>query len=512
MTRKNILQLALLALLTFSLHSCRTEDEILPKEEQIQFRVPIEMFLKFEEKNLSDPEFRAQNKQEMGQANQKNATYSTSTVNIPLSQVSYKMPFRETIEAFFRNNTDLRKDFYQDFGTPFYNVSTYTYGNNSKAIAFPILQGDQVTAFIHGIVSPNRDYVQFTVIQNNDPVTLRVLSILQDAVDNLYPKNPTPMGKFAKEQYIRVNDIEEITIIKFNVFSGGGGGFGYLFPGRDWWKDAQWKEPGNMHFGGGGNAMSGDGSKHKFPDYLDPGDNPCEKIKTNNTKVKDLLDKTEIKNKKEQITSNISTDANEKSFSFGKDTYGNYQTTTIKTGIDGQSVGVMATANDMTIEGGAHTHTTSLFNCFSPADFYALHDANKANSAFQYFYVFSETAGYAMTITNPERFRTFLSNLPADSYDTTTGDWKKGSSIYNDFNAAFQQFKDSGIDEDLAFEYSTAMVMGKYDMGISLSKQEAGGNFNSIFVQENKMNIPVVSGGTISVNIYKKTDDCNLKK
>ncbi|MDN3690989.1 hypothetical protein QWZ06_01245 [Chryseobacterium tructae] len=278
MRKKSILRLTLLAVLTLTLNSCRTEDEVLPKEEQTQFRAPIEMFLKFEEKTQSDPEFRAQNRQETGQVAQKNGTYNT-TVNIPLSPVSYKTPFRETIEAFFKNNAALGQDFYRDFGRPFYNVSTYTYGNNSKAIAFPILQGDQVTAFIHGIVSPNRDYVQFTVVQNNDPVTLGVLARLQDAVDNLYPKNPTPMGKFAKEQYIRVNDIEEITIIKFNVFSGGGGGFGYLFPGRDWWKDAQWKEPGNMHFGGGGNAMSGDGSKHKFPDYLDPEDDPCEKAK-----------------------------------------------------------------------------------------------------------------------------------------------------------------------------------------------------------------------------------------
>ncbi len=276
MRKKIILRLALLAVLTFTLNSCRTEDEVLPKEEQTQFRVPIEMFLKFEEKAQSDPEFRAQNKQETELVAQKNGTYNT-TINIPLSPVSYKTPFRETIEAFFKNNAALGQDFYRDFGRPFYNVSTYTYGNNSKAIAFPILQGDQVTAFIHGIVSPNRDYVQFTVVQNNDPVTLGVIATLQDAVDNLYPKNPTPMGKFAKEKYIRVNDIEEITIIKFNVFSGGGGGFGYLFPGRDWWKDAQWKEPENMHFGGGGNAMSGDGSKHKFPDYLED-ENPNKEI------------------------------------------------------------------------------------------------------------------------------------------------------------------------------------------------------------------------------------------
>ncbi|MCS4303721.1 hypothetical protein [Chryseobacterium sp. BIGb0232] len=281
MRGKIILRLALLSVLTVSIYSCRTEDEVLPQEEQSQFRAPIEMFLKFEEKAQADPEFKSQNRQQTsGQTNQKNASYNTSPVNIPISQVSYKLPFRETIESFFQNNPALGLEFYKDFGNPFYNVSTYTYGDSSKAIAFPILQGDRVTAFIHGIVTPNRDYVQFTIVQNNDPVTLRVLAILQDAVDNLYPKNPTPMGKFAKEQNIRVNDIEEITIIKFNVFSGGGGGFGYMFPGREWWKDSPWKEANGAHLGsGGGKAMSGDGSKHKFPDYLDPEDDPCEKAK-----------------------------------------------------------------------------------------------------------------------------------------------------------------------------------------------------------------------------------------
>ncbi|MCS4303755.1 hypothetical protein [Chryseobacterium sp. BIGb0232] len=281
MRGKIILRLALLSVLTLFIYSCRTEDEVLPKEEQAQFRAPIEMFLKFEEKAQADPEFRSQNRQQAsGQTNQKNASYNTSPVNIPISQVSYKLPFRETIESFFQNNPALGLEFYKDFGNPFYNVSTYTYGDSSKAIAFPILQGDRVTAFIHGIVTPNRDYVQFTIVQNNDPVTLRVLAILQDAVDNLYPKNPTPMGKFAKEQNIRVNDIEEITIIKFNVFSGGGGGFGYMFPGREWWKDSPWKEANGAHLGsGGGKAMSGDGSKHKFPDYLDPEDDPCKKAK-----------------------------------------------------------------------------------------------------------------------------------------------------------------------------------------------------------------------------------------
>ncbi|REC63327.1 hypothetical protein DRF65_06660 [Chryseobacterium pennae] len=357
MRGKIILRLALLSVLTLFIYSCRTEDEVLPKEEQAQFRAPIEMFLKFEEKAQADPEFRSQNRQQAsGQTNQKNASYNTSPVNIPISQVSYKLPFRETIESFFQNNPALGLEFYKDFGNPFYNVSTYTYGDSSKAIAFPILQGDRVTAFIHGIVTPNRDYVQFTIVQNNDPVTLRVLAILQDAVDNLYPKNPTPMGKFAKEQNIRVNDIEEITIIKFNVFSGGGGGFGYMFPGREWWKDSPWKEANGAHLGsGGGKAMSGDGSKHKFPDYLDPEDDPCEKTKK-------LLDDIAVQLKVKDLKEHVEKGAKgEKGWKFNKD--GSAPTETTENGEHSVNFG-----DPSTINGGYHNHTETGVHIFSSDD------------------------------------------------------------------------------------------------------------------------------------------------
>ncbi len=265
---------------------------------------------------------------------------------------------------------------------------------------------------------------------------------------------------------------------------------------------------------GGGCGMYGDcgsgGGTGETPS--DKPEDPCEKAVTANKKAKDLLDQASVKPQKDKLTETIDTDTNEKAFSFGKDLYGNYKTMPMKTGTDGKSVGVTATATGMTIEGGAHTHTASLFNCFSSGDIFALHTANTANSAFQYFYVFSQSAGYAMVITNPERFKDFLTNLPPDSYDPSTGDWKKGSSIYNDFNAAFQQFNNSGIAEDLAFEYATAMVMGKYDMGASLSKQDADGNFNSVFVQENQVNLPIAPGVSVPVSTYQKTDDCNLKK
>ncbi len=253
--------------------------------------------------------------------------------------------------------------------------------------------------------------------------------------------------------------------------------------------------------GGGG----GDSSNQNNSD-------PCANAKAENTEAKSLLDKANVKSQKEQMVENIKSYKNEKAFSFGKDKDGNDKTTDIKTGTNENSVGISATNADITIEGGAHTHTPSLYDCFSAGDFYAFHGANSANSKFKYYYVFSEDAGYVMTITNPEKFKKFTENYPmGDYFDTSTGDWKDGTSIHKDFNYAKKQFINSGLDEDLAFEYATAMVMSKYDMGISLGKQDTSGNFGSVFVKENQIPTQVMPGVFIPISTFQKTDDCNLK-
>lgn len=257
--------------------------------------------------------------------------------------------------------------------------------------------------------------------------------------------------------------------------------------------------------GGGGGGGGGGGTDQTNSD-------PCANAKAENTESKSLLDKTNVKSQKEKMVETIKTDKNEKAFSFGKDKDGNYKTTDIKIGTNENSVGISATNVDITIEGGAHTHTPSLYNCFSAGDFYAFHGANSANSSFKYFFVFSEDAGYVMTITNLEKFKKFIQNYPMDDYfDETTGDWKEGSSIHRDFYNAKDQFKNKGMDEDLAFEYAIAMVMSKYDMGISLSKQDDSGNFGSVFVKENQIPIQIMPGIIVSISTFEKTNDCNLQ-
>jgi len=357
MMKNLFLRRALLVMSSFLfLYSCRMEDNSITSQEQTEFRVPIEMFVNFDEKIQSDAGFRKEHtEKEVRRGISPDNTPYISTVNIPISPVSYKVPFRETIKAFLANNAVFSQEFYSKFGHPFYAVSTYTYGNNSKAIAFPILKGDQVTAFIHGITTPNRDYVQFTIVQNNDPTTLLVLGRLQDAVDNLYDPGPVLARGFGTtEEHIRINEIEEITITMLNHMDQSGG-FILHQPGKDWWKDASWEDSLYGPRGGSGQAMSGDGSKHKFPDYLDPKDDPCDKTKK-------MLESQKNKNITDDLKQHMANgaQAGEKGWRDNK-TDAPTQTT--------QNTGHRVNFGDPSgMNGGYHNHTGTGVNIFSADD------------------------------------------------------------------------------------------------------------------------------------------------
>ncbi|MFT3918003.1 hypothetical protein [Cloacibacterium sp.] len=278
----------LLLLLNVFILSCRSEESV---PEKTEFVAPITAFKNFDEKIASDLSYKARHLQNIESAkkntktNYSKATQSTSTtIDIPISDVSYKTPFRQTIENYFANHPDYAQSFYNEFGQPFFAVSTYTYGysgNALKAIAFPIMKGDLVTGIIHGVVSANRDYVFFRVVQNNDNATQKVIADLQYEIDNLYPKNPEIMSRIIREREARQREIEEVTLYYLYDRSGGGS-WNISLPNYYWYRDANITFEGNGGTGAGG-KMSGGASKHnnKFPDYMDPNDDPCEKIKTN---------------------------------------------------------------------------------------------------------------------------------------------------------------------------------------------------------------------------------------
>ncbi len=54
------------------------------------------------------------------------------------------------------------------------------------------------------------------------------------------------------------------------------------------------------------------------------------------------------------------------------------------------------------------------------------------------------------------------------------------------------------------------MTASKFNMGITLSKQDSSGNFKPIFVKENTTYVNV-NGVPILITTYIQTPDCNLK-
>ncbi|MCW3160357.1 hypothetical protein [Chryseobacterium oryctis] len=264
---------------------------------------------------------------------------------------------------------------------------------------------------------------------------------------------------------------------------------------------------------GGGGTGSGGGSGGGNGGYpYTPVQNPCEKAKNNNVKAKELLSNTKIAVAESQLTSTLSSDTNEKSFSFGKDANGNYETTPIKTATAGNQVGLQADNPNLIIEGGAHTHTKDLFNCFSAGDIYSLQGANTINPSFNIFFVFANGGVvYALTVTDPIKYADFVANHSAgNNLDMATSYWKETSPIYIDMENARKQFQNQGLSEDDAMANATALVLNKYEIGASLSQKDSSGNFKSIFVNENITNINV-GGISVPINTYSQTTDCNLK-
>jgi hypothetical protein len=233
---------------------------------------------------------------------------------------------------------------------------------------------------------------------------------------------------------------------------------------------------------------------------------PSEELKNKSIAAKNLLDNSIVKSQKQLLTATVSTDANEKGFSFGKDSNGNYKTTDIRIGANGSSVGILATSPGITLMGGGHTHTKEVYNAPSPGDIYAFNTANGANSSFEYYYTFAaDGTAYMFTIRDLAKFNTFVTTYSmAANFDPVTQNWKEGSGIMSDFETVKTTFLNQGKSEDEAFDNATAFVISKYDMGIAMSKQDANGDFKPLFVKETK------DATDPTKNNYEVTPDCNL--
>ena len=482
----------LLLLLSVLVLSCRSEEAI---SEKTEFAEQITSFKKFEEKIASDLSYRArhlQNFEKKAKTNShKSMQKTSSTIDIPISDVSYKIPFRETIENYFANHSDYAQSFYATFGQPFYAVSTYTYGYNGnavKAIAFPIVKEGLVTGIIHGVVSANRDFVYFTVVQNTDSTTQKVITDLQYEIDNLYPKGPEIMSRLIVEREARQREIEEVTLYYLQDRSGGGGGVWNIFlPNNYWYRDTNIIFEGNGGAGAGG-AMSGGASKHntKFPDYLDPND-PCANAKAGvnkaNTTLADARIKTDFTDKMKNIAA--SSTNSETGMTIGKDSNGNIKVTEpiTVTGTAGQVPAAPAGYNAIA---DGHNHNYS--NPPSPGDLWTMMENLVNNPYFETRYVFGQDGSiYALTVNDRQAAIDFLAAYPRSQYlKPNSGDFIQDLSIpiYNDFRGTLERFQNILPTNNEATTATMAYIMDKYRMGISISKSN-GTKLEAVNAQQN---------------------------
>lgn len=265
----------------------------------------------------------------------------------------------------------------------------------------------------------------------------------------------------------------------------------------------------NPNCGGG----YGDGSSPMW-------DDPCEKIKTENIKAKNLLNNAVVSAQNTVMTNGISTSTIEKAFTFGKDANSNYQVSNIILGpTSGASVNMPATNPNFTTEGGVHDHSTQTYDVPSPGDIYWFHSVHTTNSNFNYYYTNGANTGatYVYTITNPTDFDDFPTNYPVNThFDAITQNWNTNESIGLDFNSCYNYFFDIlGKPDEEAMELAMAYVIGKYGMGIGISKKDTNGDFKPLFVKEIETKIPVGNPfyptSYVTVKTYEITTDCNLK-
>ena len=238
---------------------------------------------------------------------------------------------------------------------------------------------------------------------------------------------------------------------------------------------------------------------------VDPPKTPCENAVSENNSAKTRINNPIVNDQVSLMTQSIATDTNEKSFVFGIDSNGQYQTSAINTG-GSSSVSSVISNLGFTPEGIAHTHTADLYDAPSTGDIYQLSESNAYNSNIDYQYTFAaDGSKYVLTITNQNDFDFFSTAYPKnDYYDVNTHGWKERSSIDSEFNAVKEQMLNLGKSDDESFEIATAFVLQNHNMGITLNKMDNNGNFISIFVNA------YTDPSDPTKTIYTKTTNCNL--
>ncbi|MGO4708109.1 hypothetical protein AB4Y90_03110, partial [Chryseobacterium sp. 2TAF14] len=244
---------------------------------------------------------------------------------------------------------------------------------------------------------------------------------------------------------------------------------------------------------------------------FNPAHTPCEKLKNNLQKAKEIIEQTDVKNKNDLMKANIMSDVFEKAFYWGKDSSGNLKTSNIVDGTVG-NVTFGISGSQFAPEAYAHNHNgTGGYMDFSSTDIYAFHTFSSAFSTLKHNYANgSDGSQYVMTLENKTEFDAFVAAYPISTVDVSTdtyegtGDWLEGVDIRTDEDLLLDYFKKQGKNANEAMDLTMGYLIKKYNMGIMISKKGTDGKFHPIQVELIINPFPGIPYAYVQVN------PCNL--
>lgn len=463
MTRKVISQLLLVVTVLFFFNSCRTDETI--QEEKRTEKEKIEAFIRFESNLITQ------------KSTQKNNS----------EYISYHKPFKEIIQAFMNKNPTFAQRFQNEVGDIYFDLRSLTYGETSKVIAYPIMKDDKVNAFIIGVVNPQRDWANFTVVKDETPEVQRIISKFQNFYNSA---SVTSRGGREEEQ-----PIEEIVIIVPNA------------PGPI---TTPYVDHNGLGSGmsGGGPSYGGTGSSGGSGQAL-PARNPCKEAESSMNDANTILKNSDVKQKMDIALKGKIQASNEWAIAIGEKPNGDFEVTeAVEQSADKGTIPSSQLKN--TYIGDGHSHSGSRGNP-SGGDLYSMITSLNDSPNLKYRFVYGNSDEgtaevYALVISDASLAKEFLKQFSKDqNYDAQNHSFKEESLLGTEFYKA-KKYYSSGTFTDTSDEdydskaVAMAYILDKYNAGISIAKADANGNLKRINAEISEITIPY-SGGKVKEGV-----------
>ena len=161
---------------------------------------------------------------------------------------------------------------------------------------------------------------------------------------------------------------------------------------------------------------------------------------------------------------------------------------------------------DWTIIGGIHSHPNNTRAAPSVADLYHFYNANQGNPNYQYQFIFSyDGSRYVYTITDRQAFSNFINGHPQSQYVGANDSWNVSTPLGADFDKTMVYLmKEKGLSENNAYELALAYSLSQNNIGVTLSKRDANGDFKGIHVNKD------AAQNKKKYNKVTPTTNCNL--